>query len=169
MTSPSENDNAQILARTLLAETREELTRADQKAGLLLAALGVALGAVASAVSSAATKPYQYGVFGQILFWVGCLAATVSLALLGSAVRPRLPSGPTERLHSFVDLASGTLTPEQIRGHLTDTDPLDRDIAQLAALARSVATKYRRISDGMTLGAASLVLLLAGLLVGSAA
>lgn len=166
----TETFDAATLARTMLAETREELAKADQKASLLLAALGVALAAVAGAVGSNTVRPYGYGPLGQMLFWAGCAVSVVSVFLFGSTVRPRTGRGSAPGgIHYFGDLADGALTVDQIRAELGRTDPVGRDIAQLRSLARIVSTKYRHIGHGMTTGAAGVALLVAGILVGAGA
>ncbi|WP_441251086.1 Pycsar system effector family protein [Kitasatospora sp. McL0602] len=166
---PTPADTTPALARTLLLETREELAKADQKASLLLAALGVAVASVAGAVASADTRPTGYGILGQLLFWGGCLATTTSLALLADAVRPRLEPPRNDAIRYFGDLADRRLSPEQIRTRLAATDPVARDITQLALLAPVVATKYARISSSMTAAALALPLILAGILTGHSA
>jgi hypothetical protein len=162
----TETDNTASLARTLLTETREELAKADQKASLLMGALGVALAAFAGAAGSAAIRPYSYSVPGQILFWSGCAVAAVSVALFGAAVRPRLGFNPAGRIHYFGDVADGHRTLDEIRAELSVTDPVGRDVAQLVALARIVTVKYRNIRHGITSGAVGMVLLAAGVLIG---
>lgn len=59
------------LAKVLLAESREELTRADGKASLLLAALGIGLSAILGAVLAGNWAPFVLASPWEAIWWTG--------------------------------------------------------------------------------------------------
>ena len=83
--------------RALLAEAREELAKADSRAGLTLAVLGAALTALLGAITVGVITPAQYAVIPQLLVWTGCASCAPSLVLLGLAARPRPGAGEETR------------------------------------------------------------------------
>src|SRR4051794_39744612 len=74
----------------LLAETREELTRADSKASLLFAAFGVVLGALLAGVISHKWQPADLAPVATVVFWFGAALAVGGVLGLGYAVWPRI-------------------------------------------------------------------------------
>ncbi|OUD02051.1 hypothetical protein [Streptomyces swartbergensis] len=134
----TQTDRAAELTRDLLTEARDQLAKADSKAGLTLATLGAALTALLGAIAGGLIAPGQYAVIPQLLVWAGCAACAPSLVLLGLAVSPRRPSQPS---------SSG-------------------DATQLEILSRTAWTKYRCIRRAMAWGAVFLTLTLAGTLAG---
>ncbi|MEU0383485.1 hypothetical protein [Streptomyces chartreusis] len=146
MTTPSgetrtgtQTDRAAELTRDLLAEAREQLARADSKAGLTLATLGAALTALLGAIAGGLIVPGQYAVIPQLLVWAGCAACAPSLVLLGLAVSPRRASQASA----------------------------SQDATQLEILSRTAWLKYRCIRRAMAWGATFLTLTLAGTLAGA--
>lgn len=87
------------LARTLLVEAREELLKADNKAGFLLATLGAMLTALLGTMCSGVIEPRRHAAISQALLWGGCITCLMALVLLGLAVAPAsdgpASSGPT--------------------------------------------------------------------------
>ncbi|QMU73323.1 Pycsar system effector family protein [Streptacidiphilus sp. P02-A3a] len=164
MTSP-ETSHVVTLARALVAETREEMVKADQKAGAVLSALIAALAALIAATSTGAVTPHRLGPFAATLFWAGCAAWVPALILLGLAVAPNTGTPQDRRAHYFGDTAmipSVLALAEVVRM----TDPLDRDLNQLAVLSRLTWAKYRHIRQGMSWSAVFLVLTSLGILLG---
>ncbi|MFJ4975432.1 hypothetical protein ACIP6X_08850 [Streptomyces coeruleorubidus] len=140
----TQTDRAAELTRDLLAESREQLAKADSKAGLTLATLGAALTALLGAIAGGLIAPGQYAVVPQLLVWAGCAACAPSLVLLGLAVSPRRPSQVSSSGSSG---SSG-------------------DATQLEVLSRTAWIKYRCIRRAMAWGAVFLTLTLAGTLAG---
>ncbi|MGW5130817.1 hypothetical protein [Streptomyces sp. NPDC004135] len=66
---------------------REELARADRRAGLTLATLGAALTALLTAITAGVLTPSQYAAIPQLLLWTGCAACAPALFLLSLATR----------------------------------------------------------------------------------
>ncbi|MGW0500816.1 hypothetical protein ACWD0Z_36915 [Streptomyces sp. NPDC003007] len=67
---------------------REELAKADHRAGLTLATLGATLTALLTAITAGVITPTQYATVPQLLLWTGCAACAPSLVLLSLARRP---------------------------------------------------------------------------------
>jgi hypothetical protein len=132
-------DRAAAPAPDLLTEAREQLAKADSKAGLTLATLGAALTALLGAITGGLIVPGQYTVIPQLLVWSGCAACAPSLVLLGLAASPR-------------------------RTAQASSSPDER---QLEILSRTARLKYRCIRRAMAWGAAFLTLTLAGTLAGA--
>lgn len=154
------------LARVLLSEAREELARADNKAGLMLASLGAALTALLGAIGSGLIAPRHYAVVPQLLLWTGCAACVPALALLGLAVTPRLGTPSRTRLHYFGD-ARLPLSPTHLHRRIHHTDLMSRDLSQLAILSRIAWTKYRCIRHALAWGTAFCALTLLGIVTGA--
>jgi hypothetical protein len=135
-------------AATVLLETREELVRADSKASLLLAATGVAVGAVSTAVLAGSWSPNSLTPLGAHLWWIGVVAVTVGIAALGYSVLPRTKrSGPATGpiLGYYADMAN--LTPNELASLVRAAgDKLDdRLVDQLRQISKIVVRKYRGI------------------------
>ncbi|MFF8095375.1 Pycsar system effector family protein [Streptomyces sp. NPDC016675] len=157
------------LTQSLLSETREELAKADQKANLLLAALGVAAAALVGAFASAKISPIEFDPAAQWIFWTGCGTASLALVFLGMAVYPYPGTGKQGRMYYFGDIqANDGLTESEILRLIQMANHAERNIQQFSVLARSVTRKYKRIRFGMFFSGAALALLAAGTLLGVA-
>ncbi|MFF8291362.1 Pycsar system effector family protein [Streptomyces sp. NPDC016309] len=159
-------DRGAELARILLAEAREELVKADNKAGLLLASLGAALTALLGAIGSGVIAPRQYALLPQVLLYVGCAACVPALALLGLAVTPRLGAPRRLRTHYFGDTRLVT-TMAHLERTVRHTDLVSRDLSQLAVLSQIAWTKYRCIRHALVWGSVFLGLTLLGMVTGA--
>jgi len=140
-----------VLARRLLTEAREELARADQKAQMLLAALGIAGGVLLTGLLAGSWSPFQLDNRIEWLWWLGVLTALGSVVALGIAVRPRARRGvPFEGVWYFHDVTayrSRAKLNAALRQQATDL--FDRDVDQLYVVARLVALKYTWIERSM--------------------
>jgi hypothetical protein len=161
-------DRGAELARVLLSEAREELVKADNKAGLILATLGASLTALLGAIGSGVIAPRQYPVVPQLLLWMGCAACVPALVLLGLAVTPRLGTPHRSRTHYFGD-ARLAMSVTHLERTIRRTDPVSRDLSQLAALSQTAWTKYRCIRHALAWGAIFLTLTLLGIVTGASA
>jgi hypothetical protein len=155
----------QQLIRLLVSETREEMLKADHKAGLALSALCAALVALLG-VASGEASPESYGLAAQTLFWAGCAAWVPALIALVLAVAPRTGRPQRARAHYFGDIA---LTGSVLRlGTIVrDTELMDRELSQLTVLSRVVSSKYRCIRYGMFWSIPFFVLAPLGVLTGA--
>ncbi|MFD8718016.1 Pycsar system effector family protein [Streptomyces sp. NPDC059629] len=160
------NGRGAELARALLTEVREELVRADSKAGLMLASLGAALTALLGAIGSGLINPRQYPILPQLLLWTGCGACVPALVLLGLAVTPRLGTPRRSRSHYFGD-ARLARSVAQLERTVRRTDPVARDLSQLATLSQIAWTKYRCVRHAVSWGTAFFTLTLLGIVTGA--
>ena len=85
-------DRGVALVQQLLAEAREELNRADNKASMLFALFGIGFGAVLAGIIAGDWKPSGLAVGAEVVWWLGAGAAVAALVALGAAVWPRLES-----------------------------------------------------------------------------
>lgn len=146
-------DRAQELAEKLLAETREEVKRADAKAMSCLQAIGG--GGFAVLLLTSGTRP------GDRLWWAGAAVWVVALLCLAGAIAPRLRGGePTGAITYFghvVRLGQPARVLERIEaaapGDLIGT------VAQLCASSQIAMAKFRLIRAAVicAIGAAALV------------
>jgi hypothetical protein len=153
-------------ARVLLSEAREELVRADNRAGLMLASLGAALTALVGAIGSGVITPRQYPVVPQLLLWAGCAACAPALVQLGLAVTPRLGHPRRSGTHHFGD-ARPAMSSAHLKRTVSRTDLMSRDLSQLAFLSRIAWTKYRCIRHALAWGTAFCALTLLGIVTGA--
>ncbi|MFE7230506.1 Pycsar system effector family protein [Streptomyces sp. NPDC001231] len=158
-------DRGAELARVLLSEAREELMKADNKAGLMLASLGAALTALLGAIGGGVIAPRQYAVVPQLLLWVGCAACVPALVLLSLAVTPRLGNPRYSRTHYFGD-ARLAMSVAHLERTIRRTDLVSRNLSQLAVLSQIAWTKYRCIRHALAWGTAFFVLTLLGIVTG---
>jgi hypothetical protein len=77
--------------RFLVLTAREEISRADQKAALLLASSGVATGVLLAALLAHQWTPAELTPYARWLWWLGIVAAAASLIALVDTVYPRTP------------------------------------------------------------------------------
>lgn len=88
----------------LLAETREELQKADAKASILLAATGIAFSALLAAAGAGTWSPEKlHHGDARLAIWCSLALALAGVCILGGAVIPRLRARTMDRekLHYF--------------------------------------------------------------------
>lgn len=140
----------------LLAQTREELDKADLKATAIFTVSSV-LG-----TGLALTFPALESDFLVVSALAAAAVTVVGLASVALAVWPRTGSGggPHERLDYFMDVVdamAGAPTREaawQALGNRLSQQAavaFERDVRQLAVLSVAAARKYRHIQVGMAL------------------
>lgn len=143
-----------VLAEQILCEAREELARADGKSSLLLAAVGVALGAIIAAVVAGDWTPFDLAPCVQWLWWVGSASGIGAVVALAHSVYPRttyrgarVPS-IIAYFGDVVATPAGQLEANLIRtAKRADTRVLD----QLKIISGIVDRKYRGIQLGLWL------------------
>ncbi|SEK68939.1 Pycsar system effector family protein [Streptacidiphilus jiangxiensis] len=161
------SDPFETLTRTLVAETRTEMAKADQKAGVILSALVAALAALVATAGAGGVTPAAFGAFASALFWFGCSAWVPALVMLGLAVAPRPGLSVNGRAHYFADVAS-ILSAQELGEILRGTDAGERDLSQLLILSQIAVLKYRLIRWGMLASAVFVISTFLGLLLGVA-
>lgn len=153
-------------AQRLLTETREEIHRADAKAGLLLATAGV--------VGSVGVGGVVGGdlVLADTAGWVQATAAlaaaalVVGVVLFGMAVWPAIGAAEPGKARYFLEHAQYDGDAGLKQALITDAaSDVDRDVQQLRVLGQAVKRKYRftrwgeaAVALAITLGAVSAVL-----------
>ena len=165
----SQHEQVRAYGARLLAESREELTRADGKAQVLLGIVGVGLGAVTGGLLAGSWSPFRLSNAVEWLWWTGIAAAVTAMVLIAAAVYPR-SSGRRpmngDQISYFADLsgfASGRAVTEGLRR--SAAHDLERMGDQLHRISRIVETKYRLIRWGFWLMLAALVATVGSVLV----
>jgi|SRR5579871_2196149 len=74
----------------LLADTREELTRAESKAALILATTGVVIGALLAGLFAGKWTPFDLNSKIEWLWWLGVASAGAGVFSIAAAVYPRI-------------------------------------------------------------------------------
>ncbi len=146
----------------LLDETREEVNRADSKASMLLAALGVAIAVLGGALSTGdMTLTGSRGAVQAAAIASGCLLL-LGLILLGVAICPRIRKGSPGAARYFMDYAQyDNVGDLRAAVDAEGRNRSDRHLRQLRDLSRIVRTKYRLTSLAIAatgLGAATAIL-----------
>ena len=157
------------LAKTILREAREELGRADGKASILLAAVGVVFGVIFAAILGGSWHPNHLDNNMQWLWWGGAATGLAGATAFGSAVFPRTTYRTKRRpgvVAYFGDVVG--LSPDQLKRGLIRTakNPDDATLDQVRAISSVVDKKYRAIRVGIlltaTTGASWVVAVLVG-------
>lgn len=155
-------------AERLLAEMRAEIARADSKAAVLVAALGMTAGVFSGLVAGRDWTPDALPPPGAALWWTGTTAFALSLLALLLAVLPRYGNsvwaegrplcyfGDVRRAVRQDLLATALLA--------TERDPLAALTTALTETSRIAARKHQWIRAGLIAFCAGTVLLPASLL-----
>ncbi|WBO64443.1 Pycsar system effector family protein [Streptomyces camelliae] len=167
---PGTPTTAAQLCERLLAETRSEIAHADNKASVLVAALGMTAGVFSALLAGRRWGPSELSAVGTAMWWAGALSLLVSLFALLLAVLPRYQLGtwaPGEPLSYFGDIQQAVA-----QGRLDDAlaDTVRRPAVGLARAlsenSRIAARKHQWIRTGLLAFCAGTVLLPASLLIG---
>jgi MFS family permease len=160
------DDEEHKLAKLLLAESREELTRADGKASLLLAALGIGLSAILGAMLGGDWTPFVLVSPWELIWWVGAGLAGVSLISLCVAVWPRVTHDSGQSGVTYFGEAARFETVGELTAALkrTETDPVARTVLQLHVISRRADQKYAAIRVGLVVLGLAIALTLAAVL-----
>ena len=128
------SDEATLLyATSLLGNAREEIGRADAKASILLAASGVAAGALLAGLIAGSWTPVTLQVVLQWVWWFGVVESAVGICCLALAIYPRERKNDSRIPWTVVyygDVLAYSTTAELV-----------------AALSRSAETNIERIAD----------------------
>ncbi|MFC8346046.1 Pycsar system effector family protein [Streptomyces sp. NPDC057280] len=170
MTAPVTAPPGRPVAERLLGEMRGEIARADSKASVLVAALGMTAGVFSGLVAGRQWSPQSLSVPGAVLWWAGVAAFTLSLFALLLAVLPRYGNGawaPGRPLCYFGDVQRAARE-GRLAEALADTerDPAAGLTASLTETSLIAARKHQWIRAGLIAFCAGALLLPAGLLTG---
>jgi MFS family permease len=154
------------LAQTLLVESREELTRADGKASILLAALGIGISAILAAILAGDWSPFKLDQPYQRIWWVGSGFAAVAFFCLCAAVYPKVKRKTKAKGVTYFGDVAAPKTVDELRAALkrSETDPAERSATQLHVIARLVDRKYRYIRFGLIALGIAIALMLGAVL-----
>ncbi|MFI0506293.1 Pycsar system effector family protein [Streptomyces albogriseolus] len=167
--APPSPARAQVCAR-LLADLRTEIARADSKAAVLVAALGITAGVFSGLLAGRDWSPDALSAVGAVVWWTGTLALALSLPALLLAVLPRYRSGtwaPGQPLSYFGDIRRA-VEAGRLDTALADTeaDPLAALTAALTETSRIAWRKHQWIRAGLITFCTGTLLLPASLLIG---
>ncbi len=138
------------LVERMLDEAREEVTRADAKASILLA-LYVALEVVLfTALASKSWIPSSLAGGWELLFWFGWVTSTVGLILVAIAVYPRVANKHDELITYHGHVAACESIGEMQEGlrAAATMDPT-RHEEQLWTVSGIARTKYLHVARSM--------------------
>ncbi|MET8977634.1 Pycsar system effector family protein [Streptomyces sp. NPDC004539] len=158
------------LCERLLADLHTEIARADNKAAVLVAALGVTAGLCTGLLAGRNWTPAALSAPGTTLWWSGTGFLVGSLFALLLAVLPRYRTrswAPGLPLTYFGDIRQA-VRHDRLEPALADTerDPVAALTAALAESSRIAARKHQWIRIGLTSFCLGTVLLPASLLIG---
>ncbi|MBD0419156.1 Pycsar system effector family protein [Streptomyces sp. NPDC052309] len=149
---------------------RGEIARADSKAAVLVAALGMTAGVLSGLLAGRDWTPQALSSTGTALWWAGTGALALSLFALLLAVLPRFRGGtwaPGRPLCYFGDIQQAVRA-----GRLadalaaTDHDPAAAFLAALTETSRIAARKHQWIRTGLIAFCTGTALLPTALLAG---
>lgn len=158
--SGSERNATEVLAAEMLAEAKDEIDRADQKASLLIGSLGIAFSVVLSGMIGGSWSPSALSVPGLVMWAVGVVLATASLFAAALAVWPRLSRSPGPGTITYWGQVRGMTSPQEVADSLATRGllPPERTYQQLLVLSAVVQRKYRSIRWSMVLAGTGTVL-----------
>lgn len=158
------------LCERLLTELRAELARADNKASVLVGALGMTAGVFSGLLAGRGWTPAALSAAGAVLWWAGAAALVVSLFALLLAVLPRYRATrwtPERPLSYFGDIQEAVRL-DRLESALDTTrqDPAAALTAALTDTSRIALRKHQWIRTGLIAFCAGTLLLPASLLLG---
>ncbi len=152
----------------LLNEARSELSYADQKAALLLAALGIGFSAFLGGIFASSWTPRNASGLGQVLWWSAAAATVLAVLCTSMAVWPRLHNlERVDDVHYWGHVAMFD-SPKAL-GEILDkrVEPdSNRTRSQLWHISKTLDRKYRLIRTAMILtGTGATLFTLSGILI----
>ncbi|MFV0134242.1 Pycsar system effector family protein [Streptomyces sp. HMX87] len=167
--TPVASPRAELCER-LLTDLRTEIARADSKAAVLVAALGMIAGVFSALLAGRNWSPGSLSAPGTAVWWAGIVALALSLFALLLAVLPRYRTGtwaPGQPLSYFGDIQRAVRV-DRLEAALADTeaDPAAGLTTALAETSRIAWRKHQWIRAGLIAFCAGTLLLPASLLIG---
>ncbi|MFB6813653.1 Pycsar system effector family protein [Streptomyces sp. NPDC056347] len=154
----------------LLDGLRAEVARADSKASVLVAALGMTAGVLSGWLAGSTWRPGSLNGTGTALWWTGIGGLAAALVSLLMAVLPRyhrstwIPGEPLTYFGDIRDAARRGLLPEALDA--TENSRTAALVTALAETSRIALCKHRWIRAGLLAYSLGAVLLPASLLLG---
>lgn len=140
---------AREYAATLLVEARDELNRADQKAAILLAAVGVGVGAILAGLISADWHPSMLGLPWAGIWTLGALAVLAGVVVLVWAIYPRTTRGRYDEASLFYFRQAarvGSVDDLERELRRSSENTFRRSADQVWRISQVVESKYRAVS-----------------------
>ncbi|GGL74410.1 hypothetical protein GCM10010129_17700 [Streptomyces fumigatiscleroticus] len=167
---PAGQDPRTRLCEHLLLDLRAEVARADSKASVLVAALGMTAGVFSGLLAGRDWSPDALSAVGTAVWWAGIASLAFSLLALLLAVLPRYRSGtwePGRPLTYFGDIRCAVRA-GALDTALADTqsDPVAGLTTALAEMSRIAWRKHQWIRAGLIAFCTGTLLLPASLLIG---
>ena len=150
--------------RRLLDETREEVSRADTKASIVLAGASVVVGILLTGLVTGDIAVQGQPWFVVVLAWISGALLVGGLAFVGWAVYPQTGSPDSGRARWFAEIVKHRDDAALAEAVAVDQGDGNRDLHQTRELAGIVWRKYQRTKIGMRLLALGLGAVLAALL-----
>lgn len=168
--TPADPVDLTQLCERLLADLRTEIARADSKASVLVAALGMTAGVFSGLLAGRNWNPAVLTTFGTVVWSTGAASLVLSLFSLLLAVLPRYrsePWAPGQPLSYFGDIQQAVRI-GQLEAALADTqrDPTAALTLALTETSRIAARKHQWIRTGLISFCSGTLLLPASLLIG---
>jgi hypothetical protein len=139
-------------AERVLAWGREELTRADTKASILLAGSVAVIAAVIAGVVAGGWTPTELTEWREPVWWAAAVAAGLAVLLLAAAIYPRTMrrTGQPQVIAYYGDVVA-LKDRNELRTALERSArrDMDRLIDQVYQVSRIVKRKYRLLASGM--------------------
>ncbi|GHF66997.1 Pycsar system effector family protein [Streptomyces thermodiastaticus] len=140
------------LCERLLSDLRAETARADSKASVLVAALGMTAGVFSAVLANRGWTPARLSTRGTLLWWTGIASYAASLFALLLAVVPRYRRtwAPGQPVSSFADIRQAVRA-SRLDAAIDDTarDPTAALIAGLCETSRIATRKHQWIRTGL--------------------
>lgn len=142
----------------MLTEARVEVSYADHKASMVLAALGVGFGALIGGLLAGDWTPSDQGS-GEFAWWIGVAFAAAAVTCAAAAVWPRYrKAASSEHISFWGDVASMESFERLVeRLDRKPVSPQQRTRSQLWALSRIVAVKYGFIRAAFVMAALAMI------------
>lgn len=130
----------------LLAHAREEVTRSDTKASIVLASAGVGMGAFLGGAVSGSWSPNDLNNKVEWLWWLGACAFAFGALAVSKSIWPstKISDLPKSGPSYFADFAKYTSSTELIAS--IEPDVLTH---QLLAVSRIAVQKYQHLKIGL--------------------
>ncbi len=150
-------EDARQLAVTMLQHTREDLAKADTKANILFAVVGIVAGGLFASALSDKWTPVELTFPAEAVAWLAILALLAALVLLGLAIFPRIKVRSPRRLTFFGQvrtIATVAELEDELEREASRTE--NRDAEQLLTLSKIAWIKYRLIQAALISAAIAL-------------
>lgn len=153
--------------QTLLAETREEITRADHKASILFGVFGLMAGSVIYAFVWNRWTPFELSNAVEWLWWGGFGLGLIAVGHLGWALYPVVDHPEDRSKVAYFGHVAKFETLGDFRRALSDRQQSETERLQdqIWVLSRAVDRKYRYTRWAMVLFASGVVAMGAAVLI----